>query len=152
MKFFKWGGPAVALLLVATWWFSGRTWIAHVGPGDWQVSVGSGRVSITYWPGRTAQTQAITGAPPPKGLQAMNTPRQFNWWFRIAWEPDRRFFAIPLWFPFLIVVGLTTAAWRQEILARRRALLGHCPECHYDRTGLAASAPCPECGTTIVVA
>ena len=29
---------------------------------------------------------------------------------------------------------------------RRRSRAGKCPECNYDRTGLAAGAVCPECG------
>ncbi len=116
----KWGGPVVALLLVVLWWFSSTTWIAHLGPGDWQVSAGGGLIGISYWPGRTSQTQAITGVSPPKGLQTVNTPRQFAWWFRMTWEPDRRSFAIPLWFPLVLVVGLTAAAWRKEVAARRR--------------------------------
>jgi hypothetical protein len=146
MQFFKWGGPVVALLLVVWWWFSRTTWISYMGPGDWQFSSGSGRVNITYWPS-TWKGHAITGHPRQKGLQVENTPRQVNWWFGVRWEFDHRSIRIPLWFPFLIVVGLTAAAWRKEIIIRRRALIGLCPKCHYTRRGLAATAPCPECGT-----
>ena len=40
----------------------------------------------------------------------------------------------------------TVAAWKLDVLARRRERLGCCPECNYDRTGLASDAKCPECG------
>ncbi|MGH7131888.1 MAG: hypothetical protein ACREJO_08095 [Phycisphaerales bacterium] len=30
--------------------------------------------------------------------------------------------------------------------ARGRAMTGHCLKCDYDLAGLAAGAPCPECG------
>lgn len=152
MRWIKWGGPVVALLLVVFWWFSSTTWIAHLGPGDWQVSAGGGLIGISYWPGRTSLTRSITGVSPPTGVQTVKTPRQFNWWFRMIWQPDRRSVAIPMWIPFVIVVGLTAYARHTEVAARRRALLGHCPKCHYDRRDLAATAPCPECGTTRQIA
>ena len=151
MHCIKWGGPVVALLLVVWWWFSRTTWISYTVPtvpGDWQFSTGSGRVNITYWPGTTAQGQAIIGHPRQKGLDVQSTPRQLNWWFGTRWEFDHRSIRIPLWFPLFIVVGLTAAVWRKEIIARRRAIIGHCRTCHYDRRGLAATTPCPECGAT----
>lgn len=144
----RWGGPVVAVLLTAFWWFSSTTWIAHLGPGDWQVSAGAGLIGVSYWPGRTEQTRAITGVSPPRGWQSVSTPRQWAWWFRMKWEPGLRSLAVPLWFPWTLIAGATVAAWRSEFAARRRALAGHCPKCHYDRRSLAATSPCPECGAT----
>jgi hypothetical protein len=37
--------------------------------------------------------------------------------------------------------------WRRLRRPERRTELGQCPECGYDRRGLAADAKCPECGT-----
>jgi hypothetical protein len=45
-------------------------------------------------------------------------------------------FGIPL---FALTQVTTVIRWR-----RRRA--GRCPNCNYDRTGLAPTLPCPECG------
>ncbi len=53
--------------------------------------------------------------------------------------------SVPLW-PFVIIsIFATAAAWRMDTLAQRRKRIGACPACGYDRTGLAANAPCPEC-------
>jgi len=47
----------------------------------------------------------------------------------------------------LLSAAITAVAWRLDTLARRRADRTHCPRCRYDRSGLAAGAVCPECGT-----
>jgi len=55
---------------------------------------------------------------------------------------------IPLWIPLTLVLIPIYFAWRLDARARRRAGKNRCPTCnYYDRTGLAPSAPCPECGT-----
>ncbi|HMN39846.1 MAG TPA: hypothetical protein PKE29_03310 [Phycisphaerales bacterium] len=54
---------------------------------------------------------------------------------------------MPLWAPMLIAVAFSAAAWRFDILARRRERLNLCPKCNYDRVGLSPGAVCPECGT-----
>lgn len=151
VAFFMWGGPLVALLLVAAWWLSGTRWLAYLGPGDWQFSAGGGLVGVSYWPGRTEQTERITGVAPPRGLQSITIQPSFAWWFRADWQPDRRSFAMPFWFPIVIVAGMSAAAWRKDLLTRRHARLGHCAKCHYDRKGLDAAAPCPECGTMGII-
>jgi hypothetical protein len=140
------------VLVGVLWWLSGTTWVAHLGPGDWQISSGGGLIGISHWPGRTATTESITGVPMPKGLQTVSIQRQYSWWFRAEWKPDQRSFAIPLWFPFLFVTILTIAAWRHEFAARRRTLIGCCSKCKYDRRGLSPTTPCPECGHTTQIA
>lgn len=147
----RWGGPPVAMALCVAWWISGTTWVTYIGTNDWRVSAGSGLVAVSHSPGLTAITVSITGVAPPKGLQTLSMQRRFAWWFRAEWKADYRSIAIPLWFPILVVTSLFTAAWRYEILARRRALIGCCVKCRYDRKGLAPSAPCPECGATTQV-
>lgn len=56
---------------------------------------------------------------------------------------QRRLVSLPLWIPFAAFALPGAWLWR-----RRRGLvrLGGCPACGYDRTGLAAAVPCPECG------
>jgi hypothetical protein len=55
--------------------------------------------------------------------------------------------AVPLWVPLVIAGGPAAALWRADIQRARRARPGHCPSCGYDRSGLTADSPCPECGT-----
>jgi hypothetical protein len=88
-----------------------------------------------------------------------NTPREssflwlphsnsapFQWWFGQSHDGHRTFIWIPLWLPVAVALGLNTALWRLDSLARRRARLNHCPTCNYDRTGIPTAIPCPECG------
>ena len=56
----------------------------------------------------------------------------------------------PEWQPWIsafrqALQELAAAARRLDALATRRARLNLCPKCNYDRTGLAATAVCPEC-------
>jgi hypothetical protein len=53
-------------------------------------------------------------------------------WFPLVWIPPACFSALPI-------------AWWLEMREARRARVGRCPRCDYDRTGLAAGAVCPEC-------
>ena len=53
---------------------------------------------------------------------------------------------VPLWFPALLSLLATAAAWRADAKYLRRAREGACLACGYDRAGLAAGAVCPECG------
>jgi len=55
--------------------------------------------------------------------------------------------SIPLWMPFLLFAIPTALLWRRDQIATKRARIGRCPCCGYDRRGLAADSPCPECGT-----
>jgi hypothetical protein len=48
---------------------------------------------------------------------------------------------------FLATLFLSIVVWRRLRRPKRRAELGQCPECGYDRRGLATDAKCPECGT-----
>jgi hypothetical protein len=58
----------------------------------------------------------------------------------------------PIWLPFLVSSAVTGVAWRGLLhapgMARRawRRRRGLCTRCAYARTGLDATAPCPECG------
>ena len=56
---------------------------------------------------------------------------------------------VPLWIPWVMVLGLCSLMRRDQQREKQRRLLGFCPACGYDRSGLAAIAPCPECGTLL---
>jgi hypothetical protein len=72
-------------------------------------------------------------------------------WFlphRDRWGPFVEY-SLPLWVP-LVVCGLPAGlAWRRIVHRRRRASVGLCSECGYERRGLVGGADtkCPECGT-----
>lgn len=57
--------------------------------------------------------------------------------------------SIPLWVSALGAIFPTAAAWRLDTLARR-ARVGNCPKCDYDRRGLAVASVCPECGAAVI--
>jgi hypothetical protein len=70
-----------------------------------------------------------------------------------SWRPSWDYFSgywglsLPLWIPFLLFAVPTALLWRRDHIATKRARIGRCPLCGYDRRGLAADAKCPECGT-----
>ena|SRR5688572_26542130 len=61
-----------------------------------------------------------------------------------------RVYAMPLWFPALVLAILPLAwlaRWRRDTRARRRRSTGLCARCRYDLR--ASGDRCPECGDTI---
>ncbi len=148
----KWCGPIVAVGLAIAWWVGGTTWFIYVGPGDWTTVAAGGIVAVTYEPGSIAQTEQLTGVPVPKGLRSIPAPGARMWWFFLEWAPSRKSLGLPLWFPIVIMLGLTALAWRIDLAARRRARIGCCPKCSYNLAGLPSASPCPECGASGSVA
>jgi ssDNA-binding Zn-finger/Zn-ribbon topoisomerase 1 len=109
--------------------------------GDW-ISIDHGQLRFyelgSMIPGRVD---------PKRGWHIERTYAAFYWHFR--WEVTERGLlriAIPLWAFAVGPVAATSAAWRLDTLARRRARLNHCPTCNYSRADLPAASPCPECG------
>lgn len=147
-RFLKWGGPVVAVLLAAAWWMSDWRWIGYLGPGGSFCVVERGVIGVGYGPEWATPRDGKTRDAPPTGFHGGSVPLEYEWWFVLVWEPGHRAVGVPLWFPVGIVVGLSTVVWRRDWLSQRRAILGHCAKCRYDRRGLAAAAPCPECGAT----
>jgi len=58
-----------------------------------------------------------------------------------GWNVD-----VPMWIPLGVLLGATSGAWWLDAAARRRARVGLCAACGYERAGLAPGAVCPECG------
>ncbi len=142
----KWGGAAVTVLLVVVWWVTSQRRIVLGGHDGRVVAISSGAVML----GPDDPDASLFGFP-------MDYPSEFafTYWSpgsKLIWRPIRSVRVwgttgcLPLWMLVAPVFVSTMAAWRVDTLSRRRAMLNLCPKCHYDRTGLAPSATCPECG------
>jgi hypothetical protein len=142
----KWGGAAVSVLLVAGWIASARACFSVVFRDGSILSLCSGQVlrirSSSYLPWQ------LEGLPKFRAAAVRDQP--FQWRTTHVWSPAGNvrttYDGYPLWPLPLACVLVTAAAWRLDTLARRRERAGRCPNCRYDRTGLAAGAVCPECG------
>ncbi len=152
-KMVKWGG--VVLAAAATWQLfqSARhaRFLTWSRPGEASFLWSSqGALSYTTVP---QPGPVVTGAAGSRwapdgwgwGSYPIKTPSTV--WrpvYRIA--PGDTCIQLPLWILTSVGMLASATAWRLDTLARRRAKIGACPGCSYDRTGLAATAPCPECG------
>ena len=137
----KWGGAILTVLLVVVWIGSGWLDVIWDPGGGGEIGVEAGQLWIAppYLSGVLDHSGIFT-------VFARVGP--LNWWF--TWENwgDGPAIAIPLWFPALLSLLATAAAWRADAKYLRRVREGACPACGYDRAGLAAGAVCPECGAT----
>jgi ssDNA-binding Zn-finger/Zn-ribbon topoisomerase 1 len=143
IKWGKYGGAAVTVLLVVAWIWSG--WIFAVSPlwRRWSVAGGLGCVflsredsmymseHLSYW--------------------EWNPPFNRQWGFYFQWGPHYtnrldRAVQVPLWAFAGAAMVSTLIAWRLDAIASRRERLGRCPKCNYERAGLGMGAVCPECG------
>lgn len=140
-KTVKWGGAVVTVLLLVVWIGSCWWWLGWDYQRQIVALVISGRLDLCK---------------PPAGFAAWNyddfsinsNQSSMEWsfdWGTLNGVPS---LTIPLWFPLLFSLVVTTLAWRADAMHRRHARVGLCPSCGYDRSGLAASAVCPECGGT----
>ena len=158
-KTIKWGGAAVTVLLVVVWIGSGW-WSSPVDilSGSW-IEMAKGRLLCGTWNenaalpaddakrtvARILDLDYIYG-----GLLGPKSP-SLHMFGQFRWIRDGNdwILAIPYWVLVLAILPVTATAWRLDTLARRRARIGFCPKCGYDRTGLArdGGAKCPECGS-----
>jgi hypothetical protein len=151
-KTIKWGGAAVTVLLVVAWVGSG--WLAC----GWQARDGRAIFATAG-----AIGWVVYGQPDSDGVTTTMVRSRSSWFLtstsQAPWSFSRPApgavthggivrLLLPLW-PLVVGASLVTAiAWRLDALARRRARggLNLCPNCNYDRAGIAADALCPECG------
>jgi hypothetical protein len=79
-----------------------------------------------------------------KWRRSLRTPPMI-WWSPVynSRPSGRAYVAIPLWAPWLFAAAGTFLLWFRD---RTRVAPGNCPTCNYDRRGLSAARPCPECG------
>ena len=143
-KTVKWGGAVVSVLLLVVWvgsgWCSAGWWVSGTG---W-VGVEAGRFGIAPFIRSTLGREPGVYGP---------LPWHVNWgWFWVNSAQHRRAdLWIPLWPAPAGSLLITVAAWRLDTIAPRRARIGFCPKCSYNRTGLAPGAVCPECGAAAIV-
>lgn len=138
-KTVKWGGLVLTALLTVVWigsgWFRANAAIS----GGWFAGIAHGIIG-------GGRDSAVSPS-----VDYVGTSAQWGS-FRLAWAFDGNaagalvHMRVPLWAPWLIAVAATSIAWRLDTLAKRRARVGACAKCSYDRRGLAAGVVCPECG------
>ena len=143
-----WIGYAIAASLIL-WWIAGIWYVVSwESPRGSFVIVGSGEVIVGYnTPNRLA---------PTAGWNLWRIHHQHRFIFNIApygsgsrgggnwWRAS----SVPLPGAAVLIAGASWfISWLLQTMRRRRRLAGQCLVCHYNRTGLAADAPCPECGT-----
>lgn len=141
----KWAGVAAIALIVAAlvvgmcWWVI----LKDRSPPGAYLELDRGWLDFTW-----AEGWRVRG---PVRVSIHMTRAAWTWSDPLGWptcnlrEPVRQL-AIPLWIPLLLVSAPTALLWRADRRAARREKAGLCAACGYDRRGLAASAPCPECG------
>ena len=140
----KWGGAVVSVILLVVWVGSGWC-LAGYAKKQWSLGLRSGQIWI------------ISSGPPGSNIRdgwaydGWDHRARWAWGVmynngRFGWEFD-----LPLWLPTSAALITTALAWRLDTLARRRARVGFCPKCSYNRTGLPPQAVCPECGTAAIV-
>jgi hypothetical protein len=146
----KWGGAIATALLVGVW-IGSAWWILWWGSGEMnEAAIASGRL---YFRRESSPSGAISF---PKGWSLRSAGHaSMDWSYEKGSGGTLNFGSrrieitdtrIPLWIPVCIMLIPTVAAWRLDVIARRRAMPHLCTKCRYDRTGLAPGAVCPECG------
>ena len=144
----KWGGLFVSGLLVVVWVFS-MWWslyrISFLGiTNDFGIIHG-----CVWFEGRSSNASEYAKLFHHDTKWFLGrTPEPF-FVGRVSWDSQSRLhFSIPLWALALPATLVTVLIWRHDRLATCRAMTGACPKCTYDRRGIPADAPCPECGTS----
>lgn len=139
-KVVKWGGLALATVLAAAWVAMVWVRVGYAFPGGLFIALESGCVWYEVSATQADPGQVVCGRNP--GWMTDSANGAMAWW--VDWDHGR---AIPLWIPLVLVAIPTALAWRTDITAARRTRLRLCPACAYDRSGLLALTPCPECGS-----
>lgn len=139
----KWCGIALSVLLFAAWigsnWWGVSRIDVHSTRGATAWYVGAGQIRYT----RLGVTW-IARVPPT--LSRTTASFDFGWDLADLFTPPITKVHVPLWWPLVLVVGVTASAWRPDVRTWRRRRNGQCLGCGYDRGGAAAGAVCPECG------
>ncbi len=135
----KWCGLALAVVLVAAW-------VVTIWKNATYYSGDGGFLALRQ--GSVVSMTPILPYPESPGFKWGVRPSSMpmRWWPRWIVSSPISVVIVPLWIPIVLVSAATAAAWRLDVLARRRARTDACRACGYTLAGLTPGAPCPECG------
>lgn len=136
LRWFRWVGLVVSVVLIAVWISSGWWHVRRFSAGGRLVGIGSGILIIG----------GFGGGPPTSRWETGTADGPALWWFNWDGGPGAWVVLIPLWAPAGLSALLTAAAWKWHARIRQREGRGRCLACGYDLAGLPAGAVCPECG------
>lgn len=145
----RWACTLIAAASALAWAYTSAWDLIVVSPeihGRHQVRVSliSGVVCVEYLRNRwSGDWYWEPGLIEQFGDFPMGWPGGFDW-PRAGNTPRGASMLIPLWLPLSLAGGASALLWRCHLRANRP--INACPACGYDRSGLAESAPCPECG------
>lgn len=135
-----WGSVVVSAALAALWMASMVWTVGWRTKGPLSAGVVSGGMGVTW--------SSLPGAPGAV-FRDRRSDEPTIWWVQAGSIARTWWMWVPIWMPLAVSLCVTAAAWRMEVLSRRRERIGKCASCGYDRAGLKAGAVCPECGAGI---
>lgn len=138
-RWVRWGGVAAMVVIAGVWGASAFGFVGiYLDQSGGFCGIGSG---VFAW-------SAGVPAPGPSSWQLMVNLFPKELWPKVYWLPrlaspqPGNLSYVPLWMPWIVIAGFTFWLFRADRLKAPHA----CPACGYDKTGLPAGAPCPECG------
>lgn len=137
LKTAKWAG-AVGCVLLALVWIGSYWWdVRWQSQARFRFEVCSGGVVARAW-----HSSDI----PRTGWKHSRSTGAFRWWIDSRSGSTHQWIFVPLWVLVVPAVISTAVVWRRDVVLRRRTRAGLCSACGYDRRGIDAASPCPECG------
>jgi hypothetical protein len=139
----KWIGISLCMLLAAAFGLSSRRAVCWGNANaSYQLKLAYGAVEQVWryqgWRAEAGQPSLIPGWMAFRYDGSANGTASFWFWWPLGGSTGRtRWFALPLWMPFVALAVPTLILWW---LDRRRIPPGHCQNCGYDLTGTSAGA------------
>jgi len=150
----RWLGLVLCVALGAAWWLTGVWSVSAQVTRAFEISFDRRAVWLIYTDVALVNRLSKPLGPPPPvpNITAYKVldPGHDVWqpqYMALGIPPTTRTVLIPIWMLLALALVPTGLLWRAAFAeARRRRLVGHCHACGYNRVGLNADAPCPECG------